>query len=338
MNSDRRLTQTGVRFCIATREMGNFRMIEGKKILVTGGTGMLAGPIAFDLARNNEVWVTSRFANPEMRKPFEDAGMKTCAWILGSDDLSEVPTDIDYVIHAAASISAVGNDFNEAIRQNAEGTGLLMHHCRNAKKFLFVSSIAVYTTPDDPAELVHENSRLGKFATYAASYATSKISAEAVVRTLARIYNLPSIIARMGMAYGTMGWSNHHSAPVSMFEKMLAGKPVPISPRPNYYSLIGEQDILRHIEPLLDHATVPATITSWAGDVGSTEQEICDFMAAAAGITPIYEETWAGTNGHVAVPDPTFRMTITGPNIPWKVGLLEVLRKRFPEMTFRDPA
>ena len=39
-------------------------MISGEKILVTGGAGRVAFPIARELAKRNEVWGMARFSNP----------------------------------------------------------------------------------------------------------------------------------------------------------------------------------------------------------------------------------------------------------------------------------
>jgi nucleoside-diphosphate-sugar epimerase len=310
-------------------------MIVDKKILITGATGQLAGPIAKDLATRNEVWVTSRFKDPAMRKRFEASGMKTCKWVLGSDDFGEMADDVDYVIHSASDIMPLGRNYDEAIRVNAEGTGLLMRHCRNAKAFLFVSSMAIYQLPDDLSQLVPENAPFGSIQTYAPSYASAKIAAEGVVRTLARIYDLPTIICRMGMCYGTMGWSIHRGAPTTIFERMLAGEPIPVSPRGSYYSLISEEDVVAQIEPLLHAASVPAVITNWGGDEPVKEKEMCDYMARIAGFTPKYVMDEAGTFGGVALGDPTFRKTITGPNkVHWKAGLLKALSITFPDVKF----
>jgi nucleoside-diphosphate-sugar epimerase len=231
----------------------------------------------------------------------------------------------------------VAQDFDEAIRVNAEGTGLLMHHCRNAEAFLFCSSMAIYRLPEDLGRLLPENSPLGAVPTYAPSYASAKIACEGVVRTLARIYNLPSIICRMGMCYGTMGWSIHRGGPTTIFQKMLAGEPIPISPHGSYYSLISEDDVVAHIEPFLRAASVPAVITNWGGDEPVKERDLCDYLARIASLTPEYVVDEAGTFGGVALGDPAFRKTITGPNkVHWKAGLLKALRISFPDHEFTE--
>ncbi|MER5850831.1 hypothetical protein ABT126_28345 [Streptomyces sp. NPDC002012] len=49
----------------------------GKKILVTGGTGQVARPVAEAFARDNEVWCLGRFGDPAARRALEDAGART---------------------------------------------------------------------------------------------------------------------------------------------------------------------------------------------------------------------------------------------------------------------
>jgi UDP-glucuronate 4-epimerase len=199
--------------------------------------------------------------------------------------------------------------------------------------------MAVYTLPDELSHLVPENAPVGTIPTFAPSYASAKIACEGVVRTLARIYDLPSIICRMGMCYGTMGWSIHRGGPTTIFEKMLAGEPIPISRRGCYYSLISEDDVVAHVEPFLRAASVPAVITNWGGDEPVREQDLCDYLARIAGLTPKYVIDEAGTFGGVALGDPTFRKTITGPNkVHWKAGLLHALRISFPDHKFTAQA
>src|ERR1700691_3902734 len=131
-------------------------MIRNKKILVTGGSGKAARPIAEMLAESNEVWCAARFSEAGKKKELEDRGIRTFAWTLGSDDFQGLPNDFHHVIHAGCNIWPVANDYDAAIATNAEGTGLLMSHCRSAESFLYTSSLAVYKKHADPAHRCHE--------------------------------------------------------------------------------------------------------------------------------------------------------------------------------------
>ena len=59
---------------------GSHPCFKNRKILVTGGTGQIAGPIAEDFARHNEVWIAARFSNPDRKAQLEALGIKTCVW------------------------------------------------------------------------------------------------------------------------------------------------------------------------------------------------------------------------------------------------------------------
>lgn len=310
-------------------------MIQNKKILVTGATGQVAGPIAQDLAKRNEVWCASRFSDPVARKAIESFGIKTHKWTLGSDDFHGLPDDFNYVIHAACDILDLGTDYEAAIRTNAEGTGLLMAHCRKAQGFLYVSSLCIYKTPDDAKHLCDELTwPLGSHPVYAPSYSTGKVSTEAVVRTVARLYKIPTIIARLGMAYGKSG---HGGAPVMVFKKMIAGEPIRVPGRPFYYSLIHEDDLVAHIEPFLHAASVPATIVNWVGDEITEERELYDYMARISGITPKFVTDDLGGYEGGGLGDPTRRQAITGRNkMNWRAGILKTLRDNFPDRKFAD--
>jgi UDP-glucuronate 4-epimerase len=312
-------------------------MIEGKRILVTGATGQMATPIARDLASRNEVWVAARFSDPGLKERTEAGGMKTFAWSLGSSDFEGLPSDFDYVIHAACNIWPVGDDYEAAIQTNAEGTGLLMAHCRNAEAFLYISSSAVYKMPDDHRELCDElTSPLGCHPPWSPSYSIAKIAAEAVARTLARVYDLPTTIARLHSCYGGSG---HGGMPNLMMKELLSGQPVYVPSKAQYNSLIHEDDIIAQVEPMLKAASVPALIVNWCGDeediVGYRES--LEFLAQAAQIEPEFVvKDGAGYEGS-GIGNPARRRSITGPNkVHWKEGFLRAVRDYFPDRIFAD--
>jgi nucleoside-diphosphate-sugar epimerase len=307
-------------------------MIEGGRILVTGATGEVARRIALSLAGANEVWAAARFTDPEARKRLEEAGIRTFAWSLGDDSFPGLPEDLDHVVHAACNIFPVADDFDGSVRTNAEGTGFLMRHCRAAKAFLYVSSLCVYSDKvplDVPRK---EEDALGAHPSYAASYAVGKISTEAVVRMLCRLYGLPVTIARLGMNYG-IGVSG---VPDFIYQDVVAGKIVPAPPPgESYCALIHNDDVIAHVEPLLNAASVPATIVNWCGDEMVDEREMYEFVARIAGVEPRFEErSGAGYRGNVG--DPARRRAITGPTRPWKPAFVEMMRANYPDRTFAD--
>src|SRR5512132_1219914 len=110
-------------------------MLQGEKILVTGPAGQIAFPLASTLARDNDVWGIARFSDPASRERVDAAGIMTVACDLASGDFHEVPNDFTYVLHLATFRNG-GMDYDQAMRVNAEGTHLLLEHCRMAKAAL----------------------------------------------------------------------------------------------------------------------------------------------------------------------------------------------------------
>jgi NAD(P)-dependent dehydrogenase (short-subunit alcohol dehydrogenase family) len=51
-------------------------MLEDRKILVTGATVHIAGPIAENFANHNEVWCAARFSDPNRKKELKVQGIK----------------------------------------------------------------------------------------------------------------------------------------------------------------------------------------------------------------------------------------------------------------------
>jgi nucleoside-diphosphate-sugar epimerase len=305
-------------------------MLKNTKILITGATGEVARAIAEHLAPANEVWAAARFTNPALRKRLDEQGIRTFAWTLGDADFPGLPDDFDHVIHAACNIFPVANDYDASVRDNAEGTGLLMHHVRRAKSFLYVSSLAAYSEIADNSIPRVETDPLGCHQRFAPSYGIGKVATEAVVRTLARLYALPTLIGRLGMNYG-IGCSG---APDFYFKDMMAGKPIVVPPRGrSYCALVHNSDVVEWVEPLLGAASVPATIVNWTGDDYVDERDMCEYMARIARLdVEFIEDPKAGYYGGVA--DPTRRRAITGPARPWKKSFLEMLRANYPDHTF----
>ena len=168
----------------------------GQKILVTGPTGQVGFVVAQALAKqDNEVWGVARFSDAEKKKVLEAAGVKCVSADLEKGDFSSIPKDFDYVVHLGV-FRAAGDDFDLDFRNNAEGTGLLMSHCRAAKGFLACSTTGVYQAAGH--SLLKETSELGdNHRSMMTTYSITKIATEAVVRYAAREFNLPTIITRL---------------------------------------------------------------------------------------------------------------------------------------------
>ena len=299
-------------------------MLSGSKILITGPAGQIAFPLAAELAKNNEVWGIARFTAPGSKEKVQEIGVRPVTGDLGAGQLDELPTDFEYVLHLAADQSP-GYDYDAAIRNNAEATGLLLAHCRTAKAALVMSTHSVYKPVDDPLHVFRETDPLGDVnSSMSPPYSMSKIAQEAVARTCARMFDLPVIIARMNASYGPNG-----GLPAYHADAVINGQPVVTRWDPCPYSLIHEDDIIAQTEGLLAAASKHTTIVNWAGDEAVSVQEWTAYLGELSGrpAQPEVVSTPGTLRGSIA--DVSRRLAYAGPcRVSWKDGLRRTYEAR----------
>jgi nucleoside-diphosphate-sugar epimerase len=307
-------------------------VLRDEKILITGPAGRIAFGLARSLVADNEVWGIARFSDPATRDKVEDLGVTTRTLDLSDGDFGDLPTDFTYLLHLVADFSV--DDYDRALRVNAEGTGFVLEHCRRAKAALVMSTVTVYKPHPDPWHAFREDDPLGDaMAPPSAPYSVSKIAEEGVARYCARSFELPTTIARMGAAY-----SDQSGLPVWHLDAIAAGEPVHTRWDPMTYSPIHDDDICTHLEPLLDAATVPATVVNWAGDRPVSVQEYSAYFGELLGVTPevVVTEIPGASVGSVA--DHAKRSAITGPcAVGWRDGFRRVAEHFYPDRVRQSP-
>jgi len=304
--------------------------ITGKKILVTGVTGWVAGPVAAALAASgNDVYGAARFKDASAREPVEAGGVKPISIDLATSRFDEVPSDIDLVFNFA--VAKVSN-FELAFRANAEGAANLMEVCKGAAAFFHCSSTAVYA-PDDHNPRA-EGDPLGdshRPMPGMPTYSISKIAAEVLVKHTAQRLGLPTVIARLNVPYGDhYGWMMFH---LMMMERNMAVA-VHVD-QPTSYTPIHSDDIVRSLPYLLTLASTPATIVNWGGDEVAGIEDWCEEMGRLTGLTPTFEPTESTIAA--IIPDLT-KMYSTGsrPRVNWRDGILRQLRATRPDLLKAD--
>ncbi len=287
-------------------------MLTGARILVTGPTGQVALPVTRALAVGNDVIGIARFRDAAARATLEEAGVTCIEANLADGNFDAVPDDFDYVLNLAVVKSG---RWDVDLAANAEATGLLMAHCRNAKAWLQCSSTGVYE-PAGQHPLAETDPLGDNHRVIMPTYSISKIAAETVARLGARQWNLPTTIARLNVPYGDNGgWPAFHLAMIE------AGQPVPLHPdRPNTFNPIHEDDIIRMIPRLLELASVPATTVNWGGSETASIEEWCALFGEITGRDVEFVET-DHTIGSVVI-DPTKMHELVGPTkVDWRDGM-----------------
>lgn len=293
----------------------------GGRILITGPAGQLAFPVAADLAARNEVWGIARFSAAGSRDRLESVGVRTAAVDLADPDWSRLPADFDYVLHFAADIT--GDDFDRAIRINAEGTGLLMDQFRSAKATLVVSSTVVYDIDADPQRAFEERDPLGDSKPlFGRTYPISKIAQEAVARTQCRRLAMPTTIARMNLSYGGNG-----GLPAYQLDALRRGDAVTVAAEETFHNPIHESDVIETVPRLLEAAAVPATITNWGGNETVSMREYCDYLGELEGREVVYEEIPGFIRSRAV--GTTRQHELIGPcRVSWREGMRQLVEQR----------
>ena len=300
--------------------------MKGQKVLVTGAGGLIGLPLVEHLAPDNDVWGISRFTDGVSRACVEAAGATTRAVDIAGGDFGDLPEDFDYVMHLA-TYRGDSTDFDAALRTDAEGTGLLLRHCRNARAALVMSAAAVYRRSEDPLHRYVEDDPLGEgMVPTLPAYSVSKIAQEAVARSCARLYDLPVVITRMNSAYGPNG-----GLVVRHLDAIMNGQPLLIGASETKVNPIHHHDINIQTERMLAAAAVPATIVNWGGDDVAGPTDWCAYFAELTGKEIDWETATSGGGYPGAIYDNAKRLSITGPcEISWRDGMRVVVEACYP--------
>ena len=296
-----------------------------RTIVITGATGTVGLPVALALARNNEVWAPARFSDDRARAALEAAGVHCVRCDLASGDFDGIPRQIDHLVHFARPAEPASGSFDEAMTGHAEAVGLLMAHCQDAGSMLHCSSTSLYrrgAVPSTEADPLTDDRHPGR-----PTYTIGKIGAEAVVRTMARALDIPTVIARLNVPYG-----DHGGWPAIHLEAIAAGRSIPLhEQRPNQFNPIHTDDIIRTIPILLDTAAVPAPIVNWAGpDIVSIE-DWSTYIGSLIGRAPTFEVSPNATEGMTV--DTGKLVAMAGPGfVDWRDGMRRMVLARHPEL------
>jgi len=308
-------------------------MLKNQRMLITGLTGLIGGGITDRLAAHNEIWGLARYSNPGSRERLEALGVRTVKGDIAQGEFHGLPEEpLDVVLHIAADTRP--GVAETAMTQNPEATALLMHRFRDCKAFLFVSNSSLYLDNPDPLHAYRETDHVGGWSPHSPNYAPSKLASEAVVRSLARIYSVPSTIARMNVAYG--GVYDDGGLPGKHLESLLANRPIRLpASRPHMMSPIHEDDIVAHLDALVRAASVPATIVNWGGEEGASTEEWVRYMADLIGVEPIFERSDAGVPPSRILDPARGRAIGLEWTVGWKEGLRRMINARHPELELK---
>ena len=200
-------------------------------VLVTGATGILGRVLVLELLKQgNSVRATKREMSnlQEVKKSWDfytsqaDEYFKKIEWVeVDFEDLDSLRIaleGIEEVYHCSAKVSFYPKDEAEMLRTNVEGAKNLLYIAEEklVKKFLFVSSIAVFDKTNEHGEIDEESEFDGKKQNSA--YALSKYFSEMEVWR-AYVEGMNVIIINPGVIIGSGNWGRSSGDLFPSFEK-----------------------------------------------------------------------------------------------------------------------
>lgn len=191
-----------------------WQTLSGKRVLVTGASGLIGGyliealsylnesvlntPATIYALARNEQKLRERFAHLHGRPDFVPLIQDVASSIVGIED-------VDFIVHAAsdANPKAYLQDPMGTIRANVIGTMNLLELARASKgRFLFLSSGAVYGQSPDDAPITETRFGTSDPCDPRASYGESKRMAETLCSAAFRQQGVDALVARISHTYG----------------------------------------------------------------------------------------------------------------------------------------
>jgi nucleoside-diphosphate-sugar epimerase len=284
--------------------------LSGRRVLVTGASGLVALPVAVELAKSNEVYAVARFSDPEQKRLVERAGARAISFDLANPDLSPLPKSVDVVINYAVLPFTNRNHYDV----NAGAAGRLARRYRECQAFVQGSTGSLYEYQGERPLL--EDDPYGLHSS-AENYAASKIAAEFLLEHLSEDYKMPTTIVRIFSFYGPRG-----GGVTQRIDQVARGEPVSVYPGVrNIHTPLYEDDYVEKTIAAAGLAKIGGEIVNVGGTEAVTTQEYCEMAGELLGKKPIFVENsrawpiWADT---------TKMVKLLGPN---KVSVREGVKR-----------
>jgi nucleoside-diphosphate-sugar epimerase len=265
--------------------------LSGKRVLVTGASGIVAFPVAAALAKDNEVYAVARYSDPKQKKMIEAAGARAIAFDIGEEDLSPLPKSVDVVINYAV---LPPSHKNRAYDVNTGATGRLARRYRDCEAFVHGSTGSLYEYQGERP--LREDDPYGLHSA-GENYAASKIAAEYLLKHLSIDYELPVTMIRIFSFYGPRG-----GGVTQRVDQVARGEPVSVYPGVrNVHTPLYEDDYVEKTIAAAGIAKIGGEIINVGGSEAVTTQEYCEMAGEILGKKPIFVDNgkswpiWADT-------------------------------------------
>jgi nucleoside-diphosphate-sugar epimerase len=249
---------------------------EMKFVLVTGASGFLGLALVHKLLSLG-VSVRALVRSDKKGELLRQSGVAIMVGDIRDSAMHAAVTDVDTVIHCAATIGSPSIS-REVLRSiNVEGTRNLVNAIKdspNLQRFVHISTVAVVgeTDPRHPADEETPCRPLD-------AYGETKMLAEQIVRDAAKA-GLPAVIARPMWIYGS-------GSPVTtnLFRKIALRKLPMIGPARNTMQPVAIDDAVAGVLKCAGTDGIKGRIYNIAGPEILTIRSMCETIAQAMGTT-----------------------------------------------------
>jgi nucleoside-diphosphate-sugar epimerase len=191
--------------------MLNLSSLEGKKVFITGATGLIGRAIVMRLLSykgGNPITVIALVRDKNKAdKIFSGLKNENLQYIVG--DVSNIKLDnmgIDYIIHGTSQTSskAFVDGPAEVIIDNFNGTKNLLEFARinDVKSFVYLSTMEVYGVNLDDEKVYEDNPSYLNTMQPRSCYPESKRLCECLCASFANEYSVPAKVIRLTQTFG----------------------------------------------------------------------------------------------------------------------------------------
>ncbi|MDE7395111.1 MAG: NAD(P)-dependent oxidoreductase [Clostridiales bacterium] len=188
----------------------NLTDLEGKKVLITGASGLIGKALVSALALHNGEKPVKIFAlvrnEAKARAVFSHLPCEVHYIVTDICELEPKDMGIDYIIHGASMTAS--KDFVaspvEVIESSYLGTKRILEFAKvnPVKSLVYLSTMEVYGAPDTDEKIAEEHSTNLDTMHVRSSYPESKRLCENLCTAYAKEYNVPAKVVRLTQTFG----------------------------------------------------------------------------------------------------------------------------------------
>ena len=194
---------------LATDDSGFWEAIDGRRVLVTGATGLIGGLAARAISERNRrfgtttrIYVTARSVESASPQFAAHDDIEIVCWDAASGDVPEI--EVDHILHCAGNTNSalMVKQPIETIRATVAGTeSMLELAARDNARMVFVSSMEVYGA-GGPRALREDTTGSLDTMSVRSSYPCAKQLAETLCAAYAAERDVSVSVARLAQTFG----------------------------------------------------------------------------------------------------------------------------------------